>query len=211
MRLLTFNREWFLNWFTYVHTHTLSADLTRTCTYSCSVCVYLVCSSNHYVRVVYNRITINTNCKSCLKVVLENVDPLLISIKYKKQNWYKNRICYKHIMLLTFHFLCESSESSQCTSFLFMLVLRGQYSFMLTCPLVSTHACTGQHKQEEADAVKRRFAGDTRSDHLALLGAFQVRMNTYSEYTVCVVLVATLHAVPATPTPLHTHTHTHTH
>lgn len=34
-----------------------------------------------------------------------------------------------------------------------------------------------QYKQEEADALKRRFAGDTRSDHIALLRAFQVSVD----------------------------------
>ena len=31
-----------------------------------------------------------------------------------------------------------------------------------------------QHKQEEADEVKRKFAEETRSDHIALLRAFEV-------------------------------------
>ena len=31
-----------------------------------------------------------------------------------------------------------------------------------------------QHKQEEADEMKRRFAEETRSDHIALLRAFEV-------------------------------------
>ena len=31
-----------------------------------------------------------------------------------------------------------------------------------------------QNKQEEADEVKRRFAGDSRSDHIALLNAYKV-------------------------------------
>ena len=34
-----------------------------------------------------------------------------------------------------------------------------------------------QHKQEEADACKRRFAGDSRSDHIALLRAFEVTLS----------------------------------
>ena len=36
--------------------------------------------------------------------------------------------------------------------------------------------CCMQHKQEEADEVKRRFAEDSRSDHIALLRAFEVRV-----------------------------------
>lgn len=35
-----------------------------------------------------------------------------------------------------------------------------------------------QHKQQEADALKKRLAGNTRSDHIALLRAYQV---SYSE------------------------------
>ena len=31
-----------------------------------------------------------------------------------------------------------------------------------------------QNKQEEADEVKRRFAGKSRSDHIALLNAYKV-------------------------------------
>lgn len=42
-----------------------------------------------------------------------------------------------------------------------------------TCTCMCTPLCF-QHKQEEADACKRRFAEDSRSDHIALLRAFQV-------------------------------------
>ena len=31
-----------------------------------------------------------------------------------------------------------------------------------------------QGKQEEADEVKKKFAGDSRSDHIALLNAYKV-------------------------------------
>ena len=33
-----------------------------------------------------------------------------------------------------------------------------------------------QHKQEQADEVKKKFAGDSRSDHIALLRAYQVKV-----------------------------------
>ena len=33
-----------------------------------------------------------------------------------------------------------------------------------------------QGKQEEADEVKRKFAGDSRSDHIALLNAYKVHV-----------------------------------
>ena len=55
-------------------------------------------------------------------------------------------------------------------------------SIMMNVNIVSSmiHVCVCvcrlcfQHKQEEADACKRRFAQDSRSDHIALLRAFQV-------------------------------------
>ena len=42
-----------------------------------------------------------------------------------------------------------------------------------------------QSKQEEADEVKRRFAGNTRSDHIALLNAYKVSYTT----DICIILV----------------------
>lgn len=36
-----------------------------------------------------------------------------------------------------------------------------------------------QGKQKEAEQARLRFAGDTRSDHLALLNAFQVNVYRY--------------------------------
>ena len=44
--------------------------------------------------------------------------------------------------------------------------------------------CVFQHKQEEADEVKRKLSEESRSDHIALLRAFEV-------HTLCdVVLLA---------------------
>ena len=36
-----------------------------------------------------------------------------------------------------------------------------------------------QHKLDEADEIKRKFAGDTRSDHIALLRAYNVCNSTH--------------------------------
>ena len=45
--------------------------------------------------------------------------------------------------------------------------------------LVSTFLMYFQGKQKEAEQARLRFAGDTRSDHLALLKAFQVNVYRY--------------------------------
>ena len=43
-----------------------------------------------------------------------------------------------------------------------------------TCAEMRTFRFVLQGKQKEAEQARIRFAGDTRSDHLALLNAFQV-------------------------------------
>ena len=45
-----------------------------------------------------------------------------------------------------------------------------------------------QGKQEEADEVKRKFAGDSRSDHIALLNAYKVHIFLHLQLHVHVYL-----------------------
>ena len=45
-----------------------------------------------------------------------------------------------------------------------------------------------QSKQKEADEVKKRFAGEYRSDHIALLRAFRVCIDATSVYNYTEVL-----------------------
>ena len=45
------------------------------------------------------------------------------------------------------------------------------------CVVVCVTVCVLQHKQEEADEVKRRFAQESRSDHIALLKAYEVHVH----------------------------------
>ncbi len=57
---------------------------------------------------------------------------------------------------------CHGMRASNCPTLFVSLVV---------CVCVNV-----QNKQEEADAVKKRFAGDSQSDHIALLNAFKVHL-----------------------------------
>ena len=48
------------------------------------------------------------------------------------------------------------------------------YACVCVCVAVCVTVCVLQHKQEEADEVKRKFAQESRSDHIALLKAYEV-------------------------------------